>query len=73
MCQETSKTRWELIISEDTKNTIITIHYYWIACLIITTKSYEDLERVSSTLADNSLSNVPNSLDHTQPQEFTNC
>ena len=27
----------------------------------------EDLERVSSTLADNSLSNVPNSLDHTQP------
>ena len=55
------------------KNTIITIHYYWIACLynlIITTKSYEDLERVSSTLADNSLSNVPNSLDHTQPHSL---
>ena len=31
---------------------------------------YEDLERVSSTLADNSLSNVPNSLDHTQPHSL---
>lgn len=73
MCQETSKTRWELIICEGTKNTTITIHYYWIACLynlIITTKSYEDLERVSSTLADNSLSNLPNSLDHTQPHSL---
>ena len=39
----------------------------WINDLIIITKSYADLERVSSTLADNSLSNVPNSLDHTQP------
>ena len=55
------------------KNTIITIHYYWIACLydlIIITKSYEDLGRVSSTLADNSLSNMPNSLDHTQPHSL---
>jgi len=55
------------------KNTIITIHYYWIACLydlIIITKSYADLERVSSTLADNSLSNLPNSLDHTQPHSI---
>ena len=55
------------------KNTIITIHYYWIAYLndlIIITKSYADLERVSSTLADNSLSNLRNSLDHTLPHSI---
>ena len=69
MEQETSKTRSEVIICEGTKNKIITIHYYRIACLydlIIITKSYADLERESSTLADDSLSNLLNSLDHTQ-------